>query len=82
MLVAPPIMVTSAEVDEEETDDVYGAAVRRCAVKQPKIYVVRGHKFIATFFKSPTFCSHCSEFLWLVALLMEVIYLLIVLDSS
>ena len=62
---APPISVTMTSGDEEdETDNLYGVAVRRCAVKQPKIYIVRGHKFIDTFFKSPTFCSYCSEFLW------------------
>jgi len=65
LFVAPPISVTSTTADDEdETDSIYGVAVRRCAVKQPKIYVVKGHKFIATFFKSPTFCSYCSEFLW------------------
>jgi len=67
LFAAPPLSVTTMSGDEEdETDDLYGVAVRRCAVKQPKIYVVRGHKFIETFFKSPTFCSYCSEFLWLV----------------
>jgi len=73
LISAPPISVTTTSADEEdETDDLYGVAVRRFAVKQPKIYVVRGHKFIGTFFKSPTFCSYCSEFLWLVLLLAVI----------
>lgn len=80
LFVAPPISVTTTSADEEdETDDMYGVAVRRCAVKQPKIFVVRGHKFIETFFKSPTFCSYCSEFLWLVlmlALMIEKVFML------
>ena len=75
LCAAPPIPVTTASGDEDdETDDLYGVAVRRCAVKQPKIYVVRGHKFIEMFFKSPTFCSYCSEFLWSVALPAAIRY--------
>ena len=52
--------------DDDENEEIYGIAMRRGAVKQPRIYEVMGHKFIDTFFKSPSFCSYCSEFLWLV----------------
>lgn len=48
----------------EEEEDIYGVASRNCAMKQPKVHVVRGHRFFETFFMSPTFCSFCSEFLW------------------
>lgn len=37
---------------------------RRGAIKHLKVHRVRGHQFIATFFRQPTFCSICSEFLW------------------
>lgn len=41
-----------------------GIAKRRGAIKHPKIHEAMGHKFIATFFKQPTFCSYCNDFLW------------------
>lgn len=37
---------------------------RRNAVKKAKVHEVQGHKFFATFFRQPTFCSFCSEFIW------------------
>lgn len=41
-----------------------GIARRRGAVKQQKVHDVKGHQFIATFFRQPVFCSFCTEFLW------------------
>uniref|UniRef100_A0A8C7P1C4 Protein kinase C n=1 Tax=Oncorhynchus mykiss TaxID=8022 RepID=A0A8C7P1C4_ONCMY len=37
---------------------------RRGAIKQAKIHEVKCHEFIATFFRQPTFCSVCREFVW------------------
>ncbi|KAI1890888.1 hypothetical protein AGOR_G00158240 [Albula goreensis] len=37
---------------------------RRGAIKQAKIHYIKKHEFIATFFKQPTFCSVCREFVW------------------
>ncbi|KAF6198270.1 hypothetical protein GE061_008017 [Apolygus lucorum] len=42
----------------------YGIGRRRCAVKQQRIHEVKGHRFIAKFFRQPTFCTFCKEFLW------------------
>lgn len=60
--LALPDPITPAESDEDE--EVYGIAVRRYAMKGQKVFEVKGHKFIETFFKLPTFCSYCNEFLW------------------
>ncbi|GIY24921.1 protein kinase C theta type [Caerostris darwini] len=37
---------------------------RRGAVKLQNVHEAKGHKFIAKFFRQPTFCAFCKEFLW------------------
>lgn len=41
-----------------------GLQRRRGAIKHAKVHEIRGHRFMATFFRQPTFCSLCSEFMW------------------
>ncbi|XP_078517762.1 protein kinase C delta type isoform X5 [Lissotriton helveticus] len=37
---------------------------RRGAIKQAKIHYIKNHEFTAIFFRQPTFCSVCKEFVW------------------
>ncbi|TGZ32246.1 Non-specific serine/threonine protein kinase, partial [Temnothorax longispinosus] len=57
-----PTMSTSSPSRENNV----GRAItrRRGAVKHNKVHIVRGHKLVAKFFRQPTFCAFCKDFLW------------------
>ncbi|ELK36998.1 Protein kinase C delta type [Myotis davidii] len=47
-----------------EDESIFPTMNRRGAIKQAKIHYIKNHEFIATFFRQPTFCSVCKEFVW------------------
>lgn len=50
--------------EDDEDEEVYMSAQRRFAMHKQRVTPFKGHQFVKIYFKSPTFCSYCSEFLW------------------
>lgn len=38
--------------------------IRRGGMKRKGMQVFMGHKFFIRFFKQPTYCGHCKDFIW------------------
>lgn len=48
---------------QKEFKETAGLNRRRGAMRR-RVHQINGHKFMATFHRQPTYCSHCKDFIW------------------
>ena len=50
--------------EQREFKETVDGLKRRRGAMRRRVHQINGHKFMATFHRQPTFCSHCKEFIW------------------
>ncbi|XP_047010259.2 protein kinase C epsilon type isoform X4 [Ictalurus punctatus] len=58
---------SSSEGSFENEERVFRERMRprkRQGAVRRRVHQVNGHKFMATYLRQPTYCSHCREFIW------------------
>lgn len=61
---------TAAAGSTENEERVFRQRMRprkRQGAVRRRVHQVNGHKFMATYLRQPTYCSHCRDFIWLEA---------------
>lgn len=56
--------VQTAVAEEKTFKQNMQAFNRRRIAMRRKVHQIYGHKFMATYFRQPTFCSICRDFIW------------------
>uniref|UniRef100_A0A665TF45 Protein kinase C n=1 Tax=Echeneis naucrates TaxID=173247 RepID=A0A665TF45_ECHNA len=57
----------SGSSTEGKTERVFRERIgprRRQGAVRRRVHQVNGHKFMATYLRQPTYCSHCRDFIW------------------
>lgn len=62
--VRPPPENLLEIVGEANVVNYFKNRVRKGGMKRKGLQVVNGHKFLVRFFKQPTYCGHCKDFIW------------------
>lgn len=69
LIISPLSLFLSAPKDNEER--VFRERMRprkRQGAVRRRVHQVNGHKFMATYLRQPTYCSHCRDFIWYIQL--------------
>ncbi|KAL7677372.1 hypothetical protein ACOME3_003609 [Neoechinorhynchus agilis] len=60
----PSTLTTDGREDVKQFKRNKMAFAQRGMAVCRRVYEIKGHKFAATYFRQPTFCSICSDFIW------------------